>query len=83
MAVCKFCGQEIEWVRTEKGFTPVDYDPVRVVEGEGQEIFLGDEGEEIKGRLATAAEEAAMLHPWDIECYWVPHKGTCKGRRRR
>ena len=82
MAVCKYCGQEIEWVRTEKGFTPVDCDPVRVVEGEGQEVFLGDMGEEIKGRRATAAEIAAMVHPWDIELYWFPHRATC-GRRRQ
>ena len=36
MSVCKDCGREIDWMRTEEGrYIPVDPAPEFVIEGDG------------------------------------------------
>ena len=45
MSICKFCGKEIDWIQTVNGlYTPIDADPVFVIEGEGIEQFIEDTG---------------------------------------
>ena len=53
MSVCKDCGAEIDWVRTDSGrYIPVDLEPVFVIEGEGTERFYDEELGELTGRPA-------------------------------
>ena len=53
MSVCKGCGAPLEWIDTAAGRSmPVDPEPVFVIEGEGRDRFITDEGEVITGRRA-------------------------------
>ncbi|MCM1439659.1 MAG: hypothetical protein NC131_10755 [Roseburia sp.] len=64
----------MEWIRTKAGKSmPVDPDPVMVVEGEGRDRFVTDEGDVIIGRLARP-EEMTM----DLPVAFVPHWKTCQ-----
>lgn len=73
MSLCKKCGASIEWVKTPAGkYMPVDKEPVIVVEGEGRNSFVTDEGEIIKGRRATPEEETE-----DSTVAFIPHWATC------
>lgn len=59
MSVCRDCGAEIDWVRTEEGrYIPVDPEPVFVIEGEGNECFYDEELGVITGRPARAGGSA-------------------------
>lgn len=83
MSVCRDCGAEIDWVRTEEGrYIPVDPEPVFVIEGGGQDQFIEDEGGTITGRIARPEEERR-----DLPVAYVPHWRTCQNaagfRRKR
>lgn len=74
MAMCRGCGATIEWIRTRAGkMMPVDPAPVMVIEGEGREVFVTDEGDTITGRRALPKEEDETLLVG-----FVPHWGTCR-----
>ena len=46
MSTCKACGTLIDWVQTTAGkWMPLDPEPVYVVEGEGTDRFVTDEGQ--------------------------------------
>ena len=70
MSVCKGCGVPLEWIQTTAGRSmPVDPEPVFVIEGEGRDRFITDEGEVITGRRALPEEErrelpVAFVHHW-------------------
>ena len=73
MSICKFCGTEIDWIQTANGlYTPIDVDPVFVIEGEGTEQFIEDTGTAIIGRIARPEEEKR-----DLSVAFVPHMRTC------
>lgn len=73
MAQCKFCGQEIDWIRSPEGKpVSVDPDPVFVIEGGGQDTFLDDMGVILIGRQAKPEEECPELYVG-----FVPHRRTC------
>lgn len=73
MSLCKGCGAAITWITTKAGKNmPVDPDPVMVIEGDGRDKFITDEGDVIVGRLATP-EELTM----DLAVAFVPHWKTC------
>ena len=62
MSVCKGCGAPLEWIDTAAGRSmPVDPEPVFVIEGEGRDRFITDEGEVITGRRALPEEERREL----------------------
>ena len=45
MSVCRGCGAPLEWIKTAAGRSmPVDPEPVFVIEGEGRDRFITDEG---------------------------------------
>ena len=58
MSVCKGCGAPLEWIDTAAGRSmPVDPEPVFVIEGEGRDRFITDEGEVITHwKTCTAAD---------------------------
>lgn len=74
MAICRGCGARIEWIKMKTGkMMPADTEPVMVIEGEGREVFVTDEGETITGRRALPEEEnKGML------VGFVPHWATCR-----
>jgi hypothetical protein len=73
MSVCRGCGQPIDWIRTKAGKNmPVDLRPVMVIEGEGRDVFITDEGATITGRRAAPPEERPTL-----PVGFVPHWATC------
>lgn len=83
MSICKGCGARIDWIRTRTGKTmPVDEEPIMVIEGEGRDLFVTDEGDTITGRRATPQEERR-----ELPVAFVPHWATCPAagqfRRRR
>lgn len=59
---------------------PVDPEPVFIVEGDGSDRFVTDEGAVLLGRRALPAEERP-----ELEVAFVPHWKTCPyaGRFRR
>ena len=73
MSICKFCGTEIDWIQAADGqYTPIDIDPVFMIEGEGTERSIEDTGTAIIGRLAKS-EEANR----NFLVAFVPHMRTC------
>lgn len=83
MSICKGCGAPLEWIKTTEGRNmPVNPEPVFVIEGEGGDRFITDEGEVISGRRALPEEESHNL-----PVAFVPHWKTCPAadrfRRRR
>ena len=81
MSDCKGCGAPIDWITTKEGkHTPVDPEPVFIIEGDGSDRFITDEGEVILGRRALPEEERP-----GFEVAFVPHWKTCPdaGRFRR
>ena len=73
MGTCKYCGQDIDWIRSAEGRSvPVDPDPVFVIEGDGTETFLEDEGATITGRQARPEEERL-----ETPVAFIPHNRTC------
>lgn len=73
MSVCRGCGTPLEWIRTKEGRSmPVDPETVFVIEGEGRDRFITDEGEVITGRRATPEEERP-----ELTVAFVPHWKTC------
>lgn len=78
MRTCRACGAMIDWVRTPSGkYMPIDPDPVFVIEGEGQDRFVTDEGQVIRGQPARLEERKL-----DTPVAFVPHWKTCKGAGR-
>lgn len=55
---------------------PVDPEPVFIIEGEGKDRFVTDEGAVIVGRRARP-EEAPRTFPTDFPVGFVPHWKTC------
>ena len=81
MSVCKGCGAPLEWIDTAAGRSmPVDPEPVFIIEGDGLDRFVTDEGAVLLGRRARPEEERPGL-----EVAFVPHWKTCPdaGRFRR
>ena len=82
MSVCRDCGAEIDWVRTEEGrYIPVDPEPVFVIEGEGNECFYDEELGVITGRPATPEDAQTREATINTPMGFVPHWRTCKVRR--
>ena len=53
MSTCKGCGAPIDWITTTEGkYMPVDPEPVFIVEGDGSDRFVTDEGAVLLGRRA-------------------------------
>ena len=45
MSVCRGCGCAIDWIKTTAGKNmPVDPEPVFVIEGDGRDRFVTDDG---------------------------------------
>lgn len=85
VSVCRNCGAEIDWMRTEEGrYIPVDPEPVFVIEGEGQEHFYTEEEGVLTGRLARPEEVQTREAKINTPLGFVPHWRTCpaaaKGR---
>ena len=73
MSYCKGCGRGISWIRTAAGRSmPVDPEPVFVIENDGADRFVTDEGEVILGRRAIPEEERR-----ELAVAFVPHWKTC------
>mgnify|MGYP001024549659 CR=1 FL=1 len=82
MSVCKDCGAEIDWVRTDSGrYIPVDLEPVFVIEGEGTERFYDEELGELTGRPAKPEEVQTKEAKFNTPLGYVPHWRTCRARR--
>lgn len=73
MSRCRGCGAAIDWIRTPAGRSmPVDMEPVFIIEGDGPDRFITDEGEIVTGRRALPEEERR-----DLTVAFVPHWKTC------
>lgn len=73
MSLCRGCGSPIDWIITTAGKPmPVNPEPVFIIEGEGKDRFVTDEGEVILGRRALQEEEST-----DLPVAFVPHWKTC------
>lgn len=69
MSICRGCGAQIEWIKTTAGRNmPVDPEPVFVIEGEGCDCFVLDDGAVIVGRIARPEEERP-----ELPVAFVPH----------
>lgn len=80
MSTCKFCGAEIEWMRTEDGrYIPVDPEPVFVVEGEGDEHFYDEELGALTGRQARPEEMQTREAKINTPLGFVPQKAKRDG----
>ena len=78
MAWCKFCGAQIDWIRTAAGkYMPVEYRPVMVMPDRGTEIFIADEGETIKGTRTLPG----AVGGGNIAAY-VPHWTRCSTQKK-
>ena len=83
MSVCRGCGRAIDWIKTTAGKNmPVDPEPVFVIEGDGRDRFVTDDGAVVVGRVARPEEESPAL-----TVAFVPHWKNCPNaaefRRRR
>lgn len=68
----------IDWIRTLKGkYMPVEYMPVMVMPDCGEETFVTDEGEVIRGKRTLPS----AVGGGNIAAY-VPHWGVCSSRRK-
>lgn len=73
MSTCKGCGAPIDWITTTEGkYMPVDPEPVFIIEGDGLDRFVTDEGAVLLGRRARLEEERPGL-----EVAFIPHWKTC------
>ena len=73
MSICRGCGAQIEWIKTTAGRNmPVDPEPVFVIEGEGRDRFVLDDGAVIAGRIARPEEGRP-----ELPVAFVPHWKTC------
>lgn len=71
MAVCKFCGKEIRWAKTETGKNmPIDPQPYE----RGNLIVFEKDGALLAFHEANAPLDAATVERW------VPHWATCTQR---
>lgn len=78
MNFCKYCGNEIDWIRTEKGkYIPVDPNPVFIIEGEGAELFYTDEEGMLIGRLAREEEVQTIEQKINTPVGYITHWKTC------
>lgn len=82
MRLCKFCGREIDWIFTqEQKDRPVDPEPVFVIEGEGRDHFITDDGTIIVGRDARPEEVQTKEAKINTPLGFIPHQRTCGARR--
>lgn len=82
MSVCRNCGAEIDWMRTEEGrYIPVDQEPVFVIEGDGQEHFYTEEEGVFTGRVARPEEVQTKEQKINAPIGFIPHWRTCLARR--
>ena len=73
MSLCRGCGSQIEWIKTTAGRNmPVDPEPVFVIEGDGRDRLVTDDGAVIVGRRARPEEESR-----ELPVAFVPHWKTC------
>ena len=73
MSVCRGCGCAIDWIKTTaRKNMPVDPEPVFVIEGDGRDRFVTDDGAVIVGRVARPEEESR-----ELPVAFVPHRKTC------
>ena len=73
MSVCRGCGRAIDWIKTTAGKNmPVDPEPVFVIEGDGRDRFVTDDGAVGVGRVARPVEDSRDL---PVAC--VPQWTTC------
>ena len=73
MALCKFCGQEIDRITSLEGKpVPVDPEPVFEIEDGDLEAFLDDMGATITGRQARPEDGRQ-----DLPAVFVPHMRAC------
>lgn len=80
MSLCKNCGEEIDWMRTEGGgYIPVDTEPVFVIADEGTDRFYTEEEGEITGRQARPEEVQTREAKINTPLGFVPHFRTCCG----
>ena len=77
---CYECGAELEWMETKNGFYGVDIEPVYVIAGDGQDVFLDNNGDEIRGRKALC-REVRKRHK-RLPLLWRPHGQTCRALRK-
>lgn len=79
MSCCKFCGAQIDWIRTAQGkYMPVEFRPVLVMPDRGDEVFITDEGEIVRGKRALPC----AVGGGNIAAY-VPHWAFCSARKRK
>ena len=82
MNTCNRCGAPIDWVQTTEGkWTPLDPEPVFVVENGGRDHFVTDEGQVITGRQARLEERSvktpvAFVPHWKM-CTWLRRRTSC------
>lgn len=76
MAICKYCGDWIDWIYTPKGYRPVVPRPVMVMPDCGRETFITDEGEIIRGRRTLPGAAGGG----NIAAY-VPHWTVCPAKK--
>ena len=74
MSVCRWCGQEIEYIfcESENKYVSIDPEPVFVIEGSGTDRFIDDLGDPLCGRVARPEEKSR-----DLPVAFVPHWKTC------
>lgn len=78
MSFCKYCGELIDWIRTQGGRpVPVECRPVVVMPGQGTEEFITDEGEWIKGKRTPAGPVGGNI------VANIPHRRHCTGLREK
>lgn len=78
MSVCRWCGQEIEYIfcESENKYVSIDPEPVFVIEGSGTDRFIDDLGDPLCGRVARPEEESR-----DLPIGFFRHWDTCGYRR--
>lgn len=79
MAVCKYCGAWIDWIRTPAGkYMPVGPRPVLIMPDRGAETFITDEGEIVRGQRTLPGAVGGR----NIAAY-VPHWAHCPARGKK
>jgi len=63
MPKCQYCGEKINWIKTNTGrMTPVELEPINVVEDkDGEIVIITDNGKVIRGYAVGDANEEGYL----------------------
>ena len=81
MSTCKGCGAPIDWITTTEGkYMPVDPEPVFIIEGDGLDRFVTDEGAVLLGRRARLEGERLGLEVAFIPL-WKPCQNAGRFRK--